>query len=120
MSRYIDSLVSLLRLFCFSILIIFSPVIALWNTIALGIWVSFGSYLHMTENGLKVQARLKSNQRLILWQDIKSLNKVYRPPFFTYKIVLATDENITVDFLSDDFALSELEKLGVTYIDERA
>ena len=94
-----------------------APLLIVWNAIGMSLWVVCGTYLHTTPKGLELKSRNGKRQRLILWQDLKHLEKVYQPPFHTYKIILITGEHIAIDFLGDGFLFSELEARGVQCIE---
>jgi hypothetical protein len=117
MSELRNFLQSLSVIICFFVMMILSPLIIIWNALAMGIWGLWGTYLHVDENGLRIQSRNKKMQKLILWQDIESLQRVYHPPIYTYEIILTTGNSIAVDFLSEGFSVSELENRGIMHGD---
>jgi hypothetical protein len=81
--------------------------------------IKFGTYATYQVNGIKLSSANKKFHRLILWQEIKELKKIFSPPFYRFEVLLHSDEAIMIDFTEEDLSiiLQELESHNIPYID---
>jgi hypothetical protein len=95
------------------LLIVPLALICRWTGIKLGL---YGTY---QVDGIQLSSSNKKFRRLIPWQEIKELKKIFSPPFFRFEVLLHSNEMIKIDSIEEDLSII-LEKLAshnIPYID---
>ena len=73
----------------FAILLLFLYVIVvLVNAITFSLITYSGTFGSVESNGIRLFRRVKKNNRLLLWEEIKEVNIIFQPPLCSMAVVL--------------------------------